>query len=346
MPSVTALQMVNRCLRRLRKNIIGDSTTFTSREGIDLLEFVNEAKDDVLETRIWDFDRRQDTLTVYPRIDFPGNEDPVTTSLILINGLVGGAATGGGAPTVNEDSIVRVVATDDSAFPDTSFRLSGASEADPSVLVLPSVWEGGTTSTGYLFIAEYFIPKYALANETGSKYRQILSATHQERELQLVQADRDVSFDGFVQRLHESIGTDPTTMMVGGKGTATTPSGSGGTVGDLMVIWPVPSSIVHLDYTAVLRHPKLVIPEDTLVDVERQIEDVIVSLATALWMQGPGRAAQEGVLLERRTRSRIEDLWHGTRKAPLKRNVLGSLEHQVREPLDNFGRIPRNVGSL
>ena len=113
-----------------------------------------------------------------------------------------------------------------------------------------------------------------------------------------------------------------------------------------MTIWPVPDSLTHLDYTAVLRHPGLVIPEDTLVDVERQVEDVIVSLATALWLQGPGMKVQEGVLLERRTRSRIEDIWHGTRKMPLKRNALQSLEHVVRQPLDNFGRIPRNVGSL
>ena len=339
MPSSTALQLVNRCLRRLRLNIIGDETTFTSREGIDLLEYVNEAKDDVLETRIWDFDRRQDTLTVYPQIT-------ADTSLIVANGSAAGLATGGGAPTVNEDSIVRFVATDDTSFPDTSFRLAGASEADPSVMVLTSAWGGGTTSTGYLFIAEYFIPKYALANETGSKYRQILSVTHQERELQLVQAERDVSFDGFVQRLHENIGSDPQYVMVGGKGTATTPTGATGTVGDLMVVWPVPDSLTHLDYTAVLRHPVLTIPEDTLVDVDRQIEDVIVSLATALWKQGPGGAVQEGVLLERRTRSRIEDLWHGTRKQPLKRNVLGSLERVNRAPADDFGRIPRNVGSL
>jgi hypothetical protein len=338
MPSSTAIQLVNRCLRRLRKNIVGDSTTFTSREAIDLLAYLNEAKDDVLETRIWDFDRRQDTLKVYPRV--------AATSLIVTNGSNGGLATGGGAPVVNEDSIVRIVATDDSSFPDTSFRLSGATEADPSVLVLAEAWGGGTTSTGYLFIAEYFIPKYALANETGSKYRQILSATHQEREMQLVQAERDVSFDGFIQRLHQNIGGDPEIMMVGGKATATTPGGGSGTVGDIMVVWPVPDSLAQIDYTAVLRHPVLAIPEDTLTDVDRPVEDVIVSLATALWMQGPGKAAQEGVLLERRTRSRIEDIWHGTRKAPLKRNVLGSLEHQSRTPHDNFGRIPRNVGSL
>jgi len=349
MASSTALQLVNRCLRRLRKNTVADATTFSSREAVDLLEYVNEAKCDVLETRIWDFDRRQDTLNVFGQIT-PTTLAVANTGADAIDVLFTAAGGDVATTTMNGNFVTRAVITSDSAFGDTSFRLDSAAAAGATVACRwNEPWPGTTdgAGTGYLFIAEYLIEKHAETSDTDAKYRQILSVWHQERELQLIQAEKDVSFDGFVQRLHQSIGTDPTTVMVGGRAQATRLDvNATETDGDVMVVWPVPSSDMVLDFTAVYRHPLLAIPEDTLEDVPLPVENVIVSLATALWMQGPGKAVQEGVLLERRTRSRIEDVWHGTRKAPLKRNALLSLDAVSRDVATDFGRIPRNVGSL
>ena len=217
----TALQLVNRSLARVRENKVNDSGTFTSRRGLDMLEFVEEAKRDILETRIWEFDRRHDRLYLHPQTE--------STVISVVNDLTTVGIVGIGTVEVTGEFETRLIVTEDSAYGNTSFPLDGATNASGTLVgTLRETWKGTTftaSGTGYLFNASYLIPRHATSatntTDTKEKYRQILSVTHQERPLKLVFVGHDMELDRLVPRRHDSIGSDPRVVYVGGRVRAT-----------------------------------------------------------------------------------------------------------------------------
>lgn len=210
---------------------------------------------------------------------------------------------------------------------------------------------GVGAGTGDLFAAEYQLPIHAVSAtnsaDVGSKYRQILSIKDEHEEVKLVHVDEDFDLDVWVPRLHDNLGERPSVVYVGGKTLETTAtSAAAQTLKDQLVVWPVPDEAVRLEYTGVYRHPELTIPADTLDNVDPVVEDMIVSLAQAKWLQGPGRDVQTGAVLEGLVLRNAQAVWEGTRRQPQERNPLHSLDRQSGGTGTDFGRIPRSVESL
>lgn len=329
----TALQLVNRVRRQIHEE---DTTVFTDELSKVILDFVNEGIHRILESRTWDFDKRQDNV-LKTTASFTGTDATVTndsTSVTLPNVAIG-AVTG--------DFVGRIVITDDASYGDTAFRVASAvTSGSDVVLTLATAFPGTTQSATaeYTFLAnEYVLP---------STIRAVTSVRYQQNDDILAQIGRELGMDWVSLRPHEDISDEVEAAYIGSTLTKTFDSGSAssGETGMGLQLHPTPSSALVLHYGSIYRHADLSATTDTLDDVDAAIEDLIVRWAYAQVMtSGVGNEPQIGTVVMQEVLRDASDLFKGHPRDPFRRRRLLP-SFPTHGAIRNFGRLPRNVGSI
>ena len=174
----TALSLVNRIRRLLREE---DVTVFLSTDLLSsvLLDLLNESKRDILEERIWDFDKRQDGVlaTAAPLTGTDGSFTNANTAFSLASS----------APSsVAGDWSAKIVPTSDASYGDTAFRIvsvatSGGGSSGVLSIAYPGTTIAGSASFTIVF-DEYLLP---------ATVRAVTSVRHQESDLRLVEVHKE-----------------------------------------------------------------------------------------------------------------------------------------------------------
>jgi len=265
--------MVNRFLRKYRLDTV---SVLTSPEALAALDCINDAKEEALDSRTWTFDEREDALATLPYYA------SASTTLAATNGanIAGGADATSGA-TLDGSHTLRVVISSSSDRANTAHACSGVQIIGGAIsFYLTHAWDGttATSQTANAFAAEYQFPSHTNGD---SQVRQLLSMTHQERPLRLIEIDKNFHFDRLVTRLHDSIGSDPEVVYYGRPIYSTDSSVSTPTraLRSGCIIWPIPTSSARLDYTYRYRHTRLEATTDTLEGVPENVVNAIVELA-------------------------------------------------------------------
>lgn len=264
--SVTALNLVNRVHRRRRMPDVG---SFSETEDLATLDAVNNAIEETLSSKRWEFDMRRGQIALRGR--YTGG----TVSITADDSTASYANTNGvDSADVFGDYVVRLLPTGSSAYANTAFRvLTAVGSGTTGTLILGTdVPETMSSVDADLFYAEYMLPETV---------RNVLRISHQEESLNLEQVDPIVEFDELYPRPSIEFGT-PELISVGGLDVSTYETG--GTAPDprlRMIVWPVPDSDYVLDYSYHYRHPALEAIDDTLDGVPPNVVDQIVDLAAA-----------------------------------------------------------------
>lgn len=330
--SVTALQLVNRARRKLKWE---DVSSFSSSDELTtvLLDFVNEAKRDVLENYEWDFDIRSDgifkTVAAATYSSVVDVDNGSTTLTLLGTNNVSLYTTGG--------SRSRIRVTSDTTYGDTAFILNtGSHPGSHDIYVLETGWPGttydlfGTTGDAEILTSEYVLP---------ATVRDVLSVMVEENDVYVEFVDKAESLDRCLPNPFDLQSTQPEVCFVGGTTTPTVATSSTPTPGVGVWIYPVPSSVYVVRYTYRYRHPELTAITSTLY-VPDHVADLIVDLAVARAMRtrvAPDLEASN--MLEGMTMARLSRSVKRTGHQPLERMTLRSHDKRGGVP---YGGSPRN----
>jgi hypothetical protein len=324
--------MVNRFLRKHRMNEVGD---FTSEEASAALDCINDAKEEVLDTRMWKFDQREGVLTTF-----------LTRTAVDTGTFTNGNAVVIGTTTldatIDGTHTLRAVPTGSSDRAQTAHQVNYAGAiAGVLSLGLDANFSGTTGSYATtLFAAEYQWPAHSNGD---TQVRHLLSMTHQERPLRLVEIDKNFRFDSLVTRLHDSLGDDPEVVYysrptISTASIAGTPNTRPG-----CIIWPVPITQERLDYTYIYAHAPLTAVTDTLVEVPERVLNAIVELAYGFSLNTQfGNDPMKADRVITAANIRIGRLYDAERPMPYKAKPLRSLDNMTRDTRHNWygRRIP------
>jgi hypothetical protein len=330
----TALELVNRLRRKHQLEAV---TALGDDDSTVLLDHLNEAKRDLLEAYTWDFDLRTDgELITMPTL---------SATVGVSNGLTSAnTASFTISSLVFYPAVARMIVTSDATYGETAFKIESAVTSGPLVQMnLVSGWPGTTSAsaTASIVFDEYVLP---------STVRAVTSVRHQERDLQLVETDRDVGMDAWAPRPHANQGSDPWLVFIGKRVAATYNTADSTTelAGISIKFDPTPSTTsLVFSYSYVYRHPDLSASQD-LEGVDPPVEDAIVRLAEArTYMSGFGGGDVElGAAMETEVINRVAALKGNSRRDPARRYVIGPSLSSSGNPVYGFGRLPRNFGSL
>lgn len=266
MPTTTALVLVQRVARRLRKGAVSD---FSGDLGAVLLDLVNSAQREVLETAEWDFLTRHDgELVVVPRTEYTGTFTATINSATVTNVGQSNHSTYYGAFRS------RLVLTEHTTHGNTSFAITTATHpAADDVYTLETAFPGASGSglNGTIFVIDYQLP---------TTVRDVLSVRHEDDDIKVSFADRTETFDRYIPSAHLEDSDSPDLVIVGGSVEATVTTGTPTTKLGLMV-WPIPTVAYVLSYSYRYLHPGHSATTDTL-DAPDFIADLIVDKACAL----------------------------------------------------------------
>lgn len=331
----TALVLVNRWRRLHRES---DVTAFATTDELTTvgLDLVNEAKRDILESRLWPFDIRHDGI-LQTRASQNGTQASVTNGVATFL-LTGFAST---ADLVGS-FVSRIAITEDANYGNTAFRVVDAQVvASNTSGTFEQTWPG----TSFVVNADWrsFVYEY----EAPSTVRALVSARHQEQPIAVHQIGPEIRFDELYPRPTDTRDDSPQWIAFGGELTQTiTTGGTAATPAMRILVYPTPDAGTTIHYSYAYRHPDLAAATDNLTGVDIAVEDLIVRLAYARSMfTAVGNEPALGAVLEREVFLRVEALHRGLRRDPYRRNILRSLD-AVTPRLTGFGRLPRNVGSL
>jgi hypothetical protein len=311
-----------------------DASALTETFASQVLDLVNEAKRDVLESKNWNFDERHDGVvtTVAP---ITGTATSVSGTSVVLSGIT----TSQIVPSASTASVARIIFTADTAFGDTAYRIASSVDAlGVANLTLAERFQGTVSASTAVTIVfdDQVLP---------STVRAVTGVRHQEGDLELFHLTRNL-LNYVRRRPHESDTDSPTTVTVGGTGESTYNSGSAsnGTRGTLFTVNPISSQKLSFNYSYYYRHPDLSASQD-LVNVDSAVEDCIVRLAYARAMQsGIGNEPEVGMAIERDVMRRVDDLYSGLRRDPLNRIVI--TPNRAYKSTVGFGRVPRSVTGL
>lgn len=330
--SATLLQMVNRCRRKLKWE---DVSSFSSTDDLTnvLIDFINEAKRDVLENYEWDFDIRSDGVlkTVAART----HTNAVTiaaagTTATVVGGTYYGDYDGG-------DLRMRIRITEDTTYGNTAFIVTGAAtSAGDDVYTLETAWPGtafaGGSGSAELLVAEYVLP---------TTVRDVLSVMVEDSDVLVEFVDKVETLDRCVPNPFDLQSTQPEVCFVGGSTTPTVATGTTATPGLGLWLYPVPSSVYVVRYTYRYRHPSLSATTDTLY-VDDHVADIIVDLAVARAMRtrvAPDLEASQ--MLEQMTMGRLSRSAKRTGRQPLEHMSLRSHDRRGSSWMGSQPRNPR-----
>lgn len=235
MASVTATQMVNRILQRARWPIISSITTDPLANVI--LQSLNSAMVQVLETEMWDEDYRHDGV-LHTKASITGTID-VTN---------GSESFGNASPVIpTGDYVVKIQITDGTES-DVALRVKYSSGAG-GAFDAPYLGATATGAAYKLFVNEYLLP---------DTVREVTSVQHQGNDVALGFVDRKSSFQRMVPAPQREIGAYPTHVSVGSNIVPTYASpGVAPEPGLGFLVHEVPDSVYRLDYSYITRHPAI-----------------------------------------------------------------------------------------
>lgn len=274
MPSVTALELVNR-VRLFRRQ--PTTTVIDTPEDEVTLNAINMAMEDVLSTRKWPFDLRNNgQLALRPKLDtsdldFTTIAGSTTANIIKLSGLVNADLIG--------DYVVRVLPDGISDYANTALRIisSGPVTGGTSVNFTLAVTMPDTVSSVdcELHYGEYILP---------DTVESVVRASYQEHPLSLEQVDPKIRYSEIFPRPHEKFGP-PEAIAVGGFEQGTWNQATGEVEPGLrMAVWPIPDEDFIIDYSYYFRHPELTGATSTLDGVPSSVVNDIVLQATSTVM--------------------------------------------------------------
>lgn len=326
MASVTALELVNRVLRRLRQQAV---SSFADDKALVVLDLVNAAKEDVLTARNWSEDIRHDGV-----LRTNGYTDSTTTaftnlsassSVASLSGRVGGSIA---SPEYAGSLITRFVyngdvtsANEASDLVGTIWRIKSWLSVGPTA-TMDALWTGPTTSTGK---ARYFVSEYLLPDTV----REIDSITHEHGiELQLDLIDPGATFGQLYPDMAGRFGK-PEIAGVGGYDTNTYNLLGTGDYAQSdpmlrLVLFPVPDDEYRLNYSYYYNHPELSETTDTLNGVKPEVVSSIIEKATADAVEVLEQRVNEGVVMSRKAEGRLREKHKSSGAQPTRRNIVGS----------------------
>lgn len=301
---MTLLASVNRLRRMLREDTV---TATSSSDLLDqtIIDALNTAADEHLNTFEWSFLLRHDA-----QVWFPGLREESTgcsptfnsTTLPLNDGsnswdaadvqnftfkatqegrLLARVRVTGGAGSGTYDD------TPDSAYPVDELYGTGAFNA-----TLRNPFRGDTASSAAAGF-QIFTHEYALPDTV----RTVVSVRHQETPIRLEFMDKGESFDRVVPRVTDRTAAQPEVAYVGGLITGTAIGTADNGTGMGLMIWPVPSSDVLIDYSYVYRFAELSTDAATWTGVPLEHTRLIESMAFEKLLDSnveddPGRASR------------------------------------------------------
>ena len=326
MPTTTAITLVNRVSRALRK---GEATSVTDDKGAVLLDFVNASMREVLETAEWDFLMRSDgELVVVPRIAYTGSflATPASTQIINV-GQVDYLTFIGSFRT-------RLVITSDATHGGTSFAVDTAEHpttSDRYHLTTAYPGTGGSLLDGFVYVVDYQLP---------ATVRDVLSVRHEEDELPVEFVEKTQTFDRFVPTAHLVTQDSPDLVIVGGSVTSTVATGGTSTTAVGLMVWPVPTVAYVLSYSYRYLHPELTATTSTL-DAPLSHADLIVDKACArAYRSAVANDPDMADRIEADVARRFQRLLGQNSPQPERRMVLRS--HDAASGPSQFGSRPRD----
>ena len=345
MASITALELVNRVLRRMRQDTV---SSFSGNDAQVILDYVNAAKEDVLTSRDWQFDLRHDgaivtsraiattagRLALYSTTHRNADSD-VDGYELAPNGYVGSLVTrfeyqgDSTAAFLVDEMVGSVWRLQTLRDPGTTFVIDGP---------LDTEWTGPATTTALLkyFVAEYLFP---------DTVREITSVTNAAGSpLRLEAIDPAATFEAMFPDPAGRFG-DPQWVGVGGYAlntyNPTLAAGSAG--GELeprlrMVLYPVPENEIRLTYSYYYNHPELVNTTDVLEGVPPNVVSDIVLKAHADAIQGIEHRVIDGINMGRMAEGRVASKYATQDAQPARRHVVRSWEggNRRRSVLNGF----------
>jgi hypothetical protein len=286
----TALQIVNRVLRKLSKSTIGSAFTDQNLGNVTL-DAVNEATRAILETHSWDSLKRRDGILVTQGVMTAAsgsglNAIVTNTSTALSQSTAFGDGTGA-VDNITGDMVSYLTFTEDASYGDTPFRVVSAARVNDVIanIVIETLFPGATDADAAF---EIMVPEYVLPDTVKS----VLSVRYEEEEINLEPIDETTTLDQFRPNLRDDTGS-PEVVAVGGTSVRTFDTEFGATAEDpglRMIVAPVPDAAYVLHYTYSLKTPTLVEVTDTLDGVSETLVDDIVQRATALMQLTTGES--------------------------------------------------------
>jgi hypothetical protein len=290
-----------------------------------------------LNTRVWDFDIREDgVLVTRPTISLTG--------AIVTNGsttFLANTSESQAAYTGSNDLVARVLVPADATEGDTAYRLSSATVAGGVLgAVMDAGWLGSTSSAAAatVFFQEMLLP---------ATVRLLVEVRYQRQPVTLRQVERHGHVFDFLNRPHDRIGGDPEMVYWGFQAVATKTSASATEYRGLGIgIYPVPATAYRLDYSYAPLRADLTSPSDELAGVPDDVVDLIVDLAYYdSKLTGFASGPEEGLAGTRMTLDKSRALHQSRIASSGRQNLLASLDQ--RPPRRGiWGLIPRDFGSL
>ena len=330
MPTTTALVAVNRVWRMLRHP---DVTAFTDTLSPAVLDAVNAAMHEVLETAEWSFLARHDgELSVVPRTQY-------TASFLVTNGSATISNVGQVDDATYRGSFrTRLVVTGSPTHGQTSFAVASTDRPGISDRYhCDTTWPGASNDISTLYDGTVYVVDYQLPTTV----RDVLSVRHEEDEVKVQFIDRTETFDTYIPTAHLEDSDSPDLVIVGGQVTSTFEYGVGSASRALgLMVWPLPTEAYVLSYSYRYLQPDLSATTDTI-DAPNSIVDLIVDKATArMYRSAVSNDPDMAERIEADVARRYQRLLHQDSPMPQRRQVLRS--HDFATGPSQFGSRPAN----
>lgn len=355
----TLLQMVNSVSQKLRG---GDEITTLVDGGLQIdtwISLINEAARDVLDGYNWSFNIRDDGVAQFmePATGTMFSYEDIGVTTYYFRNITHSVEP---LQLANGNNIVRFLVTDDDIVSNTSFPLSWLflrSIAGQYECHMNEDWLGETYvwpnvyANWKLFSFEHILP------ETVGR---VISVRNEETPLRLFFEDRNVVFDKWAPRPHDTECHIPTIVVVGGIGDITTctsgiliPPGGGEPytyttperTGTRMAIWPMPTEPIMLKYTYTYCHPAISADTDVFAGVPENVVHLIEWRAMRLALISTERDADQAAIAARVEAEMLAAAINSDKRAPKRRCIPGTFS-AVRQALLNRGETPRPASSL
>lgn len=281
---MSLLESVNR-VRRLMRDDVYTTLSLNDLDAMTLVDFLNDAADELFGHRAWDFLKRYDG-----HVWLPGSVTVTAGGVVNANGSIGSLNFAGANAwaTANvhdftqrgQDGRIRprIVWDDDTQHPGTSYGLSQLSVLPNFPFAQTNAFRGVNQTNGgwTIYANEYVLP---------STVRQVLSVVNESRPLDLQFVDRDFDVTPSWPRGAQWLG-EPEVACVGGTITGCgTDAGITAATGLGLAVWPPPQSEVLLHYSYIYRFARLSTDTDDWTGVPAEHVRLIESMAfeRALW---------------------------------------------------------------
>lgn len=318
--SYTALQLVNR-IRRSRR--LDDVASIANTEDLAALDSLNNAIEEVLSSRRWEFDLRKSQFSL---------KASRTGTFSVTSGNTFGSYTETAsipASAMAGNFVLRLNPTGSTSYGGTALRVNTTlTLGSSSIVVFPTAVNETMSSVA----CTAFYSEYIMADTV----RDVVRVTYQEEPLTLENIGPAVEWDELYPRPHIEYGP-PETISVGGYDTPTYVNSGSADPELRLIVWPVPDDDYILDYTYYYRHPELTGASSTLVGVPPDVVAKIVDKAAAR-MKAYYEKDYNALALDGRAEAKLEEIHRRAKGQSADRKVVGNWE--------GMGSRHRRYGSL